>query len=369
MNPPIRVLHVFGVMDMGGAETLVMNIFRNIDRTKIQFDFMVHSKKKGFFDEEIKSLGGNIYYVPKYNVINHGFYWYKWESFFQKHNQHKIIHGHVRSTASIYLKIAKKHNKKTIAHSHSTSSGRGLSAHVKNILQKSIINYAEYFFACSEEAGRWLFGEEITGSQKFKVFKNAIDLSKFFIDNGVREDIRTKLNLEDKLVIGHIGSFKDEKNHKFLIDVFNDIHKSNPQARLVLIGDGKLKSPIVRYVEQKELEEFVFFLGVQREVNSLLQAMDVFVFPSKFEGLGIAVIESQAAGIPTIVSTAIPKEAIASELVDRLSLKEPTALWASCILEKSKLEKKDVTEQLAKSGYCLKDITLWLSNFYLSLNK
>ena len=164
MSEPIRILHVFGQMNRGGAETMIMNLYRHIDRTKIQFDFMVHSEEKCAFDDEIGQLGGKIYRVPRYNGRNHFLYIKEWSKFISNHKEYKIIHGHIRSTASFYLKVCKDNDRVTIIHSHSTSSGSGIiSSVVKNILQYPIRKIADYFIACSIPAGKWLFGENIVG--------------------------------------------------------------------------------------------------------------------------------------------------------------------------------------------------------------
>ena len=161
----IRILHVLGSLNMGGAETLIMNLYRNIDRDKIQFDFVVHTNKIGLYEDEIKELGGKIYRIQRYKGINHFSYKKEWNNFFEEHKEYKIIHGHMRSTASIYLKIAKKYGRITIAHSHNTSNGHGFSSLVKKILQYNIRNVSDYFMGCSYEANKRLFGKTCLNTQ------------------------------------------------------------------------------------------------------------------------------------------------------------------------------------------------------------
>lgn len=192
----LRILHVVGTTNRGGSETLIMNIYRNIDRTKIQFDFMAHDTRPGDFDEEIRSLGGNIYYVPRYKVKNHFSYVNEWRHFFQSHTEHRIVHGHMRSTASIYLNVAKKHHKITIAHSHSTSSRGNLpDRFAKKILQYPLRSIADYFFACSYPAGIWLFGKKICHSSRFWILKNAIQTERFLFHEELRQRKRKELGI------------------------------------------------------------------------------------------------------------------------------------------------------------------------------
>ena len=215
MSDPIRIIQVFAQMNRGGAETMIMNLYRMIERSQIQFDFIVHTNEECAYDNEIRSLGGRIYRVPRYNGKNHFEYIKSWNKFFKTHPNYKIIHGHVRSTASIYLKIAKKFGLVTIAHSHSTSSGTGFSSIVKNILQYPIRNIADYLFACSEQSGEWLFGKNASKRNNFVILKNSIDVKKFVFNERVRFEKRKELKIDDKFVIGHIGRFIPSKNHKF----------------------------------------------------------------------------------------------------------------------------------------------------------
>ena len=197
MDRVVRVLHVLGGLDAGGAENFVMNVYQKIDREKIQFDFVKHTNKKQFFDEEIQKLGGKIYSCPKYNFINHIAYCRWWKQFFLAHPEYLIIHGHVRSTASIYMKISKKNRRIAIAHSHNTSNGSGFSAIIKKILQKQIKWYADYLFACSERAGIWLYGKEAVKRNNYKMIPNAIDCERFSYNPIKRDEIRKKYQLDN----------------------------------------------------------------------------------------------------------------------------------------------------------------------------
>ena len=368
MTEPIRVLQVFAEMNRGGAETMIMNLYRHIDRAKIQFDFIVHTNEKCAFDEEIEQLGGIIYRVPRYVGKNHFEYKDAWQNFFISHPEYKIIHGHVRSTASLYLKVAKKHGLITIAHSHNTSSGNGISSVVKNILQYPIRHTADYFLACSEAAGKWLFGDTVVSRSNFKVLVNAIETDRFSFNNHSRDAIRNEFGIENKYVIGHVGRFHPQKNHEFIIDVFKSVHNKVNNSVLLLIGDGALKESIQMKVRKEKLENSVIFAGVRSDVPDIYQGMDLFLFPSLFEGLGIVVVEAQAAGLNCIVSNQIPDEAIITNLVEKVSLVKSPEDWAEVVLKKINYKRKDTSELLKASGYDIKDSVKWLENYYLERN-
>ncbi|MDC3411847.1 glycosyltransferase family 1 protein [Terrihalobacillus insolitus] len=355
-------------MNRGGAETMIMNLYRNIDRSKIQFDFIVHTEDKCAFDDEIYKLGGRIFRVPTYKGTNHLPYLKNWEHFFKKHPEYKIIHGHVRSTASIYLKIAKKYGLITIAHSHSTSSGNGLSAIAKNVLQFPIRHVADYFFACTKTAGEWLFGKKTCQKENFHIFKNAIDAKKFVFNNVVRSRVRKELRIEDKFVIGHVGRFHSSKNHEFLIDIFKNVHKKNDNAILLLVGDGDLQDTIRKRVYNLGLDNNVIFTGVRSDIPELFQAMDMFVFPSLYEGLGIVLIEAQATGLPCVIANTIPKEALITDNVKQFSLTESPKVWTEAILKRmDSYERKSTYAKIKDSGYDIEESHRWLQEFYLGL--
>ncbi len=363
MEKPIRIIHVVGGLDVGGTETLLMNLYRNIDRTKIQFDFIKHTKKKCLYDDEILLLGGKIFSMPRYQVTNHIRYKKEWKKFLKEHSEYKIIHAHMRSTASIYLKIAKKAGLYTIAHSHSVSSGKGVSAIVKNFLQRRIRETADYFLACSHSAGEWLFGKKVVNSANFSILNNAIFIDKFIYNDETRNKKREELNLVNSFVIGHVGRFEKAKNHIFLIEVFLEISEINKNAKLLLVGDGTLKKEIEKKVKEFNIDDKVIFMGAKTDVNELLQAMDVFLFPSLYEGLGISVIEAQAASLPCIISKSIPNDVLISDLVTKISLKVDKNIWVNTTLN-SKRDQLLKAENLVLSGYDIYSVSNWLTGFY-----
>ena len=368
MNEPLRILQVFAEMNRGGAETMIMNLYRNIDREKIQFDFIVHTQEKCAFDDEIEQLGGRIYKVPKYVGTNHLSYKNAWKNFFMSHSDYKIIHGHVRSTASVYLKIAKKYNLTAIAHSHSISSGSGIKAVIKNLLQYPIRHISDYFIACSESAGRWLFGDKIVASNKFKILNNAIDVEEFTFNNQIREAIRYDYGIEDKLVIGHVGRFHSAKNHEFLIDIFKSVHNKVNNSVLLLIGDGALKESIQMKVRKEKLENSVIFAGVRSDVPDIFQGMDIFVMPSLFEGLPVTLIEAQASGLKIFASDVITNEVAITDNIEFLSLNRSAEVWAERIMEyRDGYERKDTSQEIVAAGYDVNNNAQELEQFYLSI--
>jgi len=367
-SSPIRVLQVLGALNIGGAETMVMNLYRNIDREKVQFDFVIHTTAHCDFTDEILSLGGKIYSCPRYIGKNHFQYCRWWKEFLKNREEYRIIHGHVRSTAALYLMVAKKLGRVTIAHSHSTSNGKGMSALVKDCMQLPIRYIADYMFACSKDAGEWLFGKRVIDSNKYRTIKNAIDIEKFSFDNVIREDYRRKLGLEEKnLVYGHIGRFHEAKNYPFLLEVFEKIYSRNRNARLILVGDGDLRDEIENQIEKLKLTEAVILLGFRKDTAQLMQAMDVFLFPSKWEGLPVTVVEAQATGLPCFISRNITKEVVVSELVNVLSIGVGSDVWVE-IIESSSLQRKNVIEEIVSAGFEITTSCGQLQEFYVRVS-
>lgn len=365
MNKPIRILHVLGTLNRGGAETMIMNIYRSIDRTKIQFDFMIHTDKECDYNDEIIKFGGKIYNVPRYIGRNHFKYKKAWDSFFNIHPEYKIVHGHMRSTASIYLKIAKKHGLITIAHSHSTSSrGNKFEQLVKNIMQFPIRYIADYLFACSDEAGKWLFGRNVLNKGNYKVIKNAIDIEKYTFNEVKRNEIRETLSIEDKFVVGHVGSFTYPKNHKFLISVFYEVQKQYKDSILLLVGDGELRPYIQKQIDDLGINDKVKLTGVVANVNDYMQAMDVFVFPSLWEGLPVTVVEAQASGLQCFISDKVTEEVCITPCIKSISLNESVKNWAYKIIFSKKNRRYETSFYMERSGFDIYDSVKLLTKFY-----
>lgn len=367
----IRILHVLGGLDRGGAETMLMNIYRNIDKDKIQFDFVVHTNKVGEYEQEIVNGGGKIYHFPRYNIKNHMSYKKVWREFLQNHKEYKIIHGHQRGAAFIYLKLAKEDNRITIMHSHSTSSrGSGLEKILKNLLRYPMRNYVDYPFACSIKAGQWLFGNCILKNINFRVIKNGIDISKYIFDAEKREELQDKLGIKGKIVLGHVGSFSIPKNHMFLLDIFSEFNKNYPNSILLLVGDGELRSSIQDRIKALELQDRVIFIGVVSNVCDYLQTMDIFVFPSIFEGLPVSVVEAQASGLQCILSDSITNEIdLNCGLITWQSLKDNCKIWSETIGRHMKYCRKNTSKYISNAGYGIKETSKEITDIYLKINE
>lgn len=362
----IRVLHVLHSLNAGGAETFVMNLYRKIDREKIQFDFIICDVRDSMFEKEVLDLGGKIYNLPAFSGTNYTHVLREWKTFFLTHKEYKILHSHIRSYASLFIPIAKKCGLVTIIHSHSTSNGSGIKAIGKSILQLPLRYQADYFLSCSTEAGEWLFGKRVVASKKHFIVKNAIDMEKYSFNYDVREKTRKSLNLGEKTVLGHVGGFRDPKNHGFLIDVFNEYHAINHDSILVLVGDGELKNNIENQVKQYHIGDSVIFTGSRNDVPDLLQAFDYFIFPSKWEGLPVTVIEAQASGLHCLISDAITNEVKISPLVKSLSIDKGTKLWVDNIFS-TPVERSDYTQKIREAGFDMNDLSKSMTHFYFSI--
>lgn len=368
---PIRILHVLGKLNRGGAETLVMNWYRHIDKTKIQFDFVIHTTERCSYTDEILSMGGKIYSVPAYRGKNHFQYCKAWKDFFEQHTEYKVIHGHVRSTAVIYLSIAKKFGRITISHSHSMNSGSGVSGFVKRCLQYPIRYVADYKWACSMAAGEYLFGRKQVKKDRFKVVHNAIDLQAFSYDENVRQLKRDELKLNNHFVIGHVGRFIPEKNHNFILEVFEQFYRENMDAVLLLVGVGPLIENVRSKVKEKGLEKAVRFLGERSDVAGIMQALDVFLFPSVYEGLGIVAIEAQAAGLPVFISENVPQEVKVTDSACFLPVNslDSVCVWEEKLIEISKKEylREKKEKEIIDAGYDIVAETVALVTDYLTM--
>ncbi|MEI2436130.1 glycosyltransferase family 1 protein [Priestia megaterium] len=367
MGKRTRVLHVLGGMGRGGAETMAMNIYRNIDRSKVQFDFVVHTDSECDYDKEILELGGIIHRMPRYKGTNHLAYKKAWNQFFQHNSDYTVIHGHMRSTASIYLGIAKKYGLITIAHSHNTSSGSGLSAFVKNSFQFRIRFIADYLFACSLSAGKWLFGEGACAKNNFILLKNAIDTKKFQYNEYTRMAKRDELEITNKFVIGHVGRFHEQKNHTFIIDIFKGIKQKKSNAVLLLIGDGELKKEIEKKVQDLGLTDSVIFTGIRSDIPELLQSMDLFLFPSLHEGLPVTLIETQASGLPSLVADTVTQEVRLTSKIKYIPLDSHIDNWISEALkyENESDRNTDTIKDLTKAGYDIETGAKWYEKFII----
>lgn len=369
MEKPVRVLHMINSLHFGGSQAFIMSVYRNIDRTRLQFDFVVTPEEEKDLYEEVRKMGGRIFVCPRYTFINHFTYLKWWEHFFTEHPEYKIIHGHVRSTSAIYLSIAKKHGLTTIAHSHSTSNGKSLLGLVKTIMQYPTRYIADYLFSCSDLAGKWMYGEKATKQDNYQMIPNGIDIHRFTYSEAKRKIVRQSLGiLEDEFVIGHIGRFTKPKNHIFLLQTFSAYLKKHPHSRLLLVGDGTLLQPMKKACGQMNIMNHVIFTGARSNTEDYYQVMDVFAFPSLWEGLPVSVVEAQASGLPCLISDNITRNVQLTSLPKYLPVTDMTA-WLNAFEIESQKKRTGCSEEDQRKlrAFDAKEVARKLSAFYLKL--
>lgn len=388
MNEPIRVLHVLGKLNMGGAESRIMDLYRHIDRTRVQFDFLVHAadpklRPKEDFDDEVRSLGGRIYVLPRFNGRNYLKYRKAVEDFFREHHAFAVVEGHMTSTASIYLPLAKKAGVPvTIAHARSAGIDPGLHGVATRLLRKNLADRADVCLSCSRAASVAVFGQKAVDAGEVRVVPNALDIRSFAYDPGVREKIRKELNIpETAFVIGHVGRFDAVKNQRFTAAIAAALKEKSPSNPFwyVFVGRGSLLPEVQQAFAQEQLQERTVFTGQcdRQKTIALYQAFDCFCFPSLYEGLPGTVVEAQAAGLPSLISDTITDEVCVTDLVSRYSLKDPEA-WAEPLLALEKSRKaatydagraeasRRARAALDAAGYDVVTAAVRMQNFYLS---
>lgn len=361
----IRVLQVVTKMDAAGIETLLMNFYRNIDRNKVQFDFLTHRESSGYYDNEILSLGGKIFSVPPINPLRHQSYIRALKMFYYEHKEYKVVHSHINTFSMYPLRAAMEARIPVrIAHSHIANVPIDLKTPFRLYTKSKLKDYSTYNFACSNLAGKWLFGSSAIVKENFQVINNSINASLYTYSEKTKNRVKTVLGLEDKFVMSHIGRFNKQKNHDFLIEIFKIVHNKMPNSILLLIGEGELRNKIEQKVADFGLSDCVIFMGVRSDIPELLQATDVFVFPSLYEGLGIVAIEAQAAGVHCIVADTVPKDVIITDLVEQVPLNKGPKIWAESILRCVKYEKKNTLNEIRKAGFDMTEQAKKLENFY-----
>lgn len=366
---PIRVLQVVGKMHFGGMETLIMNIYRNIDREKVQFDFLVHYDDPGEYDNEIRRLGGKIYVMPRTVPQNYFKYKKALHKFFSEHPEYKVVHGHLHSVAFIYQKIAKQHGVKyCITHSHNDNHDQTIKGFISYYTSLLAEKHTDIYFGCSKAACEKFFPRAARQSREMTVIKNGVEPQKYVYDPAVREAVRKSLDLQGQLVIGHIGRFWPQKNHAFLLDIFAEVHRKSPQSTLLLVGEGPLKGQVQQKAADLGLQEHIRFLGARDDVDQLLQAMDVFLLPSLFEGLAVVLIESQAAGLPIVASGTVTKEAAITDYIKYVDLKYPVSAWSDTVIVASQKPRRDTSGKIRSAGFDIVDTAKKLESFYIQLS-
>lgn len=364
----IKVLHVVGQLMLGGQETMVMNFCRYADRSKIEFDFLVYGKEIGDFEQEANSMGGKVIHTPALKEIGYRSFSKQINNIIEKNGPYDAIHCHTSLNSGVLLKISKKHAIPVrIAHSHTTNPGKKLTYTFKvysSLMRRTILNNATHFVGCGKDAGNYLFGEKTFTSKGF-VINNGILVEKFKVNSQVRDRIRKELSLGDSFVVGHVGRLSEEKNHIFLLNIFKEILNKNSNSKLVLIGDGPLKKALIEQSIKMDIEEKVVFCGQRNDISEVLQSMDVFVFPSLYEGLPVSVVEAQASGLPCILSNNITSEIKITSLTKFMSLDLSAEEWADAVIDKKVHSRLDVSEDIRKSGYDIRDVCQKLQKIYM----
>lgn len=362
----IRVLHVVGKMHRGGIETFLMNVYRRLDRDKIQFDFLCFTREEGYYDKEIYELGGRIFYAVSrrenikknkqdiYNILI-------------EHPEIKVLHLHLSSCSYIApLFIAKKAGVKVrIAHSHNTRCA-GIFRNITHVFNKQRLrSCATDFFACSNAAGEWMFPSK--SWKKGKVLANGIESALYSFDLQKRIRMRKMLGVDNAFVLGYVGRFAEQKNMLFICEIFKILCARYDDIMLLLVGEGGLHEEMDEFFKKEKLIDRVIYTGIVENVHDYLQAMDIFVLPSLFEGLGIVAIEAQASGLNTLLSDKVPIEAFITSLAYALPIDKGPIPWTDMI-EKIKNEntvREDTREQIIKAGYDISESAKFLEKYYI----
>lgn len=362
-DTPVRVAQIIGKLSAGGVESVIYNYYRHIDRAKFQFDFYIDADSTILPNQKLIDMGARYFTIPPYQRLPQ--YISELTRLFRK-NRYQIVHSNMNTLAVFSLFAAWRAGVPIrICHNHSTA-GKGETA--KNIMKYVLRPFAKVFAtdycACSEYAGKWLFGKRAMTRGMVKILNNAIELEKFRFRPNVRDDVRKELGLDSKFVVGHVGRFCVQKNHDFLLDIFAQICRQNGNAVLLLVGDGELLDTAKSKTVQLGLEDAVRFLGIRNDVARLYQAMDIFVLPSRYEGLPVVGVEAQAAGLPCIVSDCMTKETAVTENVAFLPLSAGPEVWAEKILEWEDYERADAVEEIQACGFDINFEGKKLQDFY-----
>ena len=367
----IRVLNLFTILNRGGAETMCMNLYRHIDRTKVQFDFLVYHQERGIYEDEIESLGGHVFRIPDIHDLRDHIKGAR--EFFAQHKEFAAVHNHMQSSGGFICREAHRAGVGMIIyHSHFgplpifANGPKWTFQRLRNIMvDKLSLHSSTHFLACGEEAAT-----AIPANYKpVIILRNAIDLDTFRYDPHTRDKIRSSEDCDNKLIVGNVARFDDNKNQSFAVDIIQQLLKMELNCELWLIGDGIRRQQIEGKVREQNLQEYVRFLGVRTDVNELLQAMDVFLFPSIAEGLPVSCIEAQAAGLPCVFSDGFDPNTVITDNCAVVSLQQSPAEWAKTIVRMSKIKRCDTSARIREVGYDIQETSKYMEKFYLSKGK
>lgn len=362
-----RVLVLITEMNRGGAEAFLMNYYRHFDRSVIQFDFVVNRADEGVYEDEIQGLGGRIYRMPPMYPQYFAQYKHEFRHFLLEHPEYKVIHSNLEERSYFPLRIARELGVPVrISHAHSELPGLDSKTVFRQYFKFRLPPYPTDYFACSLNAGRALYGSRRLQSARFRIFRNAIDLSVYRYDPDVRRSMRSSLGLDGRIVIGSTARLAKFKNQSFLLDIFARIRRDHENAVLLLAGDGPCRTALESKAQQLGISDSVKFVGTVSNVPAYLQAMDAFVLPSLSEGLPTTLIEAQAAGLPCVVSDKVTREAIVTDNCRYLSLKSDVAQWEKSVLAGLERPRKDCSDQVRAHGYDVDTEAGKLQDFYIS---
>lgn len=362
MSEPYRILHVVHVLNRGGMESRLMDLYRHLDRSRFQYDFYIESGKRGMFDEEVEKLGGRVLYSgegQKHGVPNLR----AWRHFLAANKTYEAVCAY-NQWAGWYLREAKRQGVPVrIACARTSLQTASLKNLVKNTVKLNVNYYATHKFAVSKIAGVWLFGRRAVEKNEVLVWPNAINTKQFRLDLRVRKKLREELGTGDALTVMHVGNLRFEKNHPFLLEVFAEIVKKQKNARLILVGNGSFES-LREQMASLGITGEVCHLGVRSDIPDLLQAADLFIFPSLYEGFPGAVLEAETSGLPCVISDTITDEVVLTERVKQMSLKDSPKQWAAEALQLLQTERADCVDAVKAAGYDIHDLVRRMEAFY-----
>ena len=360
---------VVGNTRMGGAQAFILNVLHNIDRERFQIDLAInfYAEHDGI-EDECRALGCNIYILPYFKVYNYVRYTRVWNTFLSEH-RYDIVYAHSTNSASIFLKIAKKHGCKTIAHSHSAGyRGGKIEQLTKKFFVRNVGKVSDYWFACSDKAAKRLYGADYRQYKHYYDIPNAIEAQKYLFCEEIRSRTRKEIGVtDDTFLCGHVGTFSAVKNHIYLVDVFKELLAKKPNAKLVCCGAGALMDSVKDHANELGVLDKIIFAGVVKNCNEYMMAMDVFIFPSIFEGFPVSILEAQATGLPLVMSDVITEEVDLTPLVNRMSIKEKPALWADKMINLQESERTQHNGVIARSKYNMSETVKWFETLYYEL--
>lgn len=342
---------------------MCMNLYRHIDRSKVQFDFVKHSPGKGAFEDEIISLGGQIYEAPRYRVYNQLSYERWWRRHLKAHPEHQIIHGHFFSHSAVYFRVARQFGRTTIGHVHmAPASHKNISftRRMKLAIVEQTERYSDICLACSEESGKWLFP-----NKGFTVLRNGLDCNQFRFDQAIRKEMRSSFGLGNSLTLGTVANLSPVKNPMGLLDILEEVLCLRSDTKLLWVGEGPMRESIEARIHADGIEDSVILLGSRGDVSCLLQAMDIFLLPSFSEGLPMSLIEAQAAGLPCYVSNSVTHEVDITGMCNFLDINDRKQ-WAERIINNTDC-RKDTSYYVMDAGYDIHETATWIQDLYLSI--